>query len=40
VTNTGQALGLTTEDWIAKNGTSISGQSLRQLITDSKNVRG
>ena len=33
-------LGLITEDWIAKNGTSINGQSLQQLITDSKNVRG
>ena len=40
VTNIGQAIGLITEDWIAKNGTSINGQSLRQLITDSKNVRG
>ena len=40
MTNIGQALGLITEDWIAKNGTSINGQSLQQLITDSKNVRG
>jgi hypothetical protein len=39
-TNIGQAIGLITEDWIAKNGTSINGQSLQQLITDSKNVRG
>ena len=40
VTNIGQAIGLITEDWIAKNGTSINGQSLQQLITDSKNVQG
>ena len=39
VTNIGQAIGLITEDWIAKNGTSINGQSLQQLITDSRNVR-
>jgi hypothetical protein len=36
----GQAIGLITEDRIAKNGTSINGQSLQKLITDSKNVRG
>jgi hypothetical protein len=40
VTNIGQALGLITEDWIAKNGTSINGQSLVQLIADSRNVKG
>jgi hypothetical protein len=40
VTNIGQAIGLITEDWIAKNGTSINGQSLQQLITDSRNVQG
>jgi len=39
-TNIGQAIGLITEDWIAKNGTSINGQSLAQLIADSKNVKG
>jgi len=40
VTNIGQAFGLITEDWIAKNGTSINGQSLTQLIADSRNVKG
>jgi hypothetical protein len=40
VTNIGQALGLITQDWIAKNGTSINGQSLQQLIADSRSVRG
>jgi hypothetical protein len=40
VTNIGQALGLITEDWIAKYGTSINGQSLQQLIADSRSVRG
>jgi hypothetical protein len=40
LTYIGQALGLITEDWIAANGTSIKGQSLAQLIADSKTVRG
>ena len=40
VTYVGQALGLITEDWIAANGTSINGQSLVQLIADSRNVKG
>jgi hypothetical protein len=39
VTNIGQAMGLITEDWIDKNGTSINGQSLKQLIADSRDVR-
>jgi hypothetical protein len=39
-TNIGQAMGLITEDWIAKNGTDINGQSLEQLIADSRNVQG
>jgi hypothetical protein len=39
-TNIGQAIGLITEDWIAKNGTSINGQSLQQLINDSRNLQG
>jgi hypothetical protein len=36
----GQAIGLITEDWIAKNATSVNGQSLRRLIADCRNVRG
>jgi hypothetical protein len=28
------------EDWIADNGTDINGESLAQLITDSRNVHG
>ena len=40
LTNIGQAMGLITQDWIAANGTSINGQSLEQLIADSKNVKG
>jgi hypothetical protein len=40
VTYIGQALGLITEDWIAANGTSVNGQSLAQLIADSRNVKG
>jgi hypothetical protein len=40
VTNIGQAMGLITEDWITKNGTTINGQSLDQLIADSKSVQG
>jgi hypothetical protein len=40
VTNIGQAMGLITEDWIGKNGTSINGQSLKQLIADSRDVKG
>jgi hypothetical protein len=40
VTYVGQALGLITEDWIAANGTSINGQSLVQLLADSRNVKG
>jgi hypothetical protein len=40
LTYVGQALGLITEDWIAANGTSVNGQSLQQLIADSKNVKG
>jgi hypothetical protein len=40
VTNIGQAMGLITEDWITTNGTDINGESLEQLIEDSKNVRG
>jgi hypothetical protein len=39
-TNIGQAIGLITQDWIAKNGTSVNGQSLQQLITDSRDVQG
>lgn len=39
LTNIGQAMGLITQDWIAANGTSINGQSLEQLIQDSKNVQ-
>ncbi len=38
-TNIGQAMGLITEDWISANGTTINGQSLAQLITDSRNVQ-
>ncbi len=38
-TNIGQAIGLITEDWIAKNGTTINGQSLAQLIADSRSVK-
>ena len=38
VTNIGQAMGLITEDWISANGTTINGQSLEQLITDSRNL--
>ena len=34
------APGLITEDWVAKNGTSINGQSLAQLIADRRSVRG
>jgi hypothetical protein len=40
VTNIGQAMGLITEDWIDKNGTTINGQSLKQLIADSRDVKG
>jgi hypothetical protein len=40
VTNIGQAIGLITQDWIAKNGTSLNGQSLAQLIADSRSVKG
>ena len=40
VTNIGQAMGLITEDWISANGTTINGQSLAQLITDSQSVHG
>jgi hypothetical protein len=39
LTNIGQAMGLITQDWIAANGTSINGQSLEQLIQDSKSVQ-
>jgi hypothetical protein len=39
LTNIGQAMGLITEDWIAANGTTVNGQSLAQLITDSRNVQ-
>ena len=39
-TNIGQAMGLITEDWIAANGTDINGESLAQLIADSRNVHG
>ena len=39
-TNIGQAMGLITEDWIATNGTDINGESLAQLIADSRNVHG
>jgi hypothetical protein len=40
VTNIGQAMGLITEDWISANGTDINGESLEQLIADSKQVHG
>jgi hypothetical protein len=40
LTNIGQAMGLITQDWIAANGTSINGQSLEQLIADSRSVKG
>jgi hypothetical protein len=40
LTYIGQAMGLITEDWIAANGTSVNGQSLQQLIADSRSVRG
>jgi hypothetical protein len=40
VTYIGQALGLITEDWVAANGTTVNGQSLAQLIADSKDVKG
>ncbi len=39
LTNIGQAMGLITEDWVSANGTTVNGQSLAQLITDSKNVQ-
>jgi hypothetical protein len=39
LTNIGQAMGLITQDWIAANGTSVNGQSLEQLIQDSRNVQ-
>jgi hypothetical protein len=37
-TNIGQAMGLITQDWISINGTTINGQSLEQLIADSRAV--
>jgi len=40
LTYVGQAMGLITEDWIAANGTSVNGQSLSQLIADSRDVKG
>ncbi len=40
LTNIGQAMGLITQDWIAANGTTINGQSLDQLIADSRKVKG
>jgi hypothetical protein len=40
LTYIGQAMGLITEDWVAANGTSINGQSLQQLIADSRSVQG
>jgi hypothetical protein len=33
-------MGLIPQDWIAANGTSINGQSLEQLIADSRSVKG
>ena len=39
LTNIGQAMGLITDDWISANGTTINGQSLAQLIADSKDVQ-